>query len=151
MPITDREFATLGQPSSPWEVQAHADALIVASRDVADPAHPAARLHVSGVLGTNWHAEFRYRPVALQCGRTYRLSFQARSSPPASADVWVGQAEAPHRNLGLSARLDLEVAPRDFVFSFTATADEARGRINFPLGRVAADIWISAVELSEQA
>lgn len=108
----------------------------------------AVRLTVAQVGRESWHLQFNQAGLKLQAGKSYTLSFWARTDAARNLSVVVSQAHEPWNNLGLSANAAAGPQWKQFQFVFKAAASDDNARVSFSsLGPVKATADFAGVSL----
>lgn len=139
--LKDPAFAALG---TTWKVEQHAPAKMSAAAK-----NGVVTLTIPAAVEPAWHLQFNQGKLPLAKGRHYTVRFTARADKAAQLDLSVAQAHEPWNNMGLSAQARLTDKDQAFFFGFTASADEPDARLSFSLGRQAATIALSQIEVFE--
>lgn len=97
----------------------------------------------------NWHVQFCQAGIAFEKGKTYQVSFQARSSIARDIAVAANQDVSPWTTYGKdTVSLGSATESYSFIFTMQEPTDLA-GRIEFDLGGVVSEIWIDNVSVKE--
>ncbi len=144
--LKDAPFAKVNGPAGPWSIEQHEKTRMTLTPATA-AARPALKVVVQAVDGTDWHLQLSQGRLALKKGQSYTVRFSGRAEKAGLIDVGVGQAHEPWNNLGLTTGATLGPEEKEFVFGFTATADEDNARLSFSVGRQATTLWLSGASL----
>jgi len=110
----------------------------------------ALRVNVAKTDDTFWHVQlYRERQGLLEKGKTYTLSFEAKSDTPYPLDVSGVTDHEPFTAIGISGEAPLSREWQLFSFTFRAdNAEEGHNRLpSFPLGGQTGTIWIRNVQI----
>lgn len=84
--------------------------------------------------------------ASLTPGDGYTLRFFAKADQPTSFQVLLMNRDRPWNNLGLSRKVSVDTAWKEFRFSFRMRASEQSfGKVNFFLGAAEGTVWIDGV------
>lgn len=148
--ISDRAFATFGQPDSLWRCQAHEGVSFSGERQ-----SDAMRLAVANAKGANWHGELRFAPFQVRRGQRATIRFSAKAEKPIRFSVWIGQMHSPWASLVTEAthfgEADMTCEWLDFEHHAVIATDEDQARLNFVLGVIDNTIWVRGVSLRLEA
>lgn len=99
----------------------------------------------------DWNVQFSQAGLAFEKGKTYTVSFKARSSVARSIAVAGNQNISPWVTYGKDT-IAINTKMTSYSFNFTMKEPtDLNARIEFDLGGVASDIWIDDVSVREVA
>jgi TfoX/Sxy family transcriptional regulator of competence genes len=97
-----------------------------------------------------WSVQLVQGPITLKAGKTYQLTYQARSSESRDIVLAVGMSEAPWTKYLQETIVTLTTGPKYYQHSFTMPVDLSTARLEFNLGNsTASNVWIDDVALVE--
>ena len=128
-----------------WVMEQHEGAAMKVVHPAGEPK--AARFEIAKVDGTNWHLQFKQRPLVLKGGKYYTVTFRARADQPRPIEYGVGQDVSPWGNLGLSGGANLTTGWQDFRVGFTAKEDCGVARLSFSVGASPVAVELADVAL----
>jgi hypothetical protein len=108
----------------------------------------AMRINISTATGTNWHIQFLQQNVLLETGKTYQVSFSARSTANRTIGVFTDLGASPWTTY-FSQNVNLTSAAQTFTFTYTQNATTSIGRLGFNLGQFNQTVWIDNVIFTE--
>lgn len=129
-----------------WHLEQHAGCRASVSKS-GHAGTNAIAIEIGKADGTGWHLQLTQAHLAVQQGRYYTITFQARSDRPRQIDCSIGQAHEPWRNLGLSRKLDLTPQWKRFSFGFVTTDADDNARISFALGGDTGGVYLSDISV----
>lgn len=98
----------------------------------------------------NWHVQFSQVNIPYENGKTYRVSFKARSSVDRDIAIAANQNITPFTTYGKDT-VSLSTTMKSYSFLFTMQKpSDLSSRIEFDLGGVASEIWIDDVSVREE-
>jgi hypothetical protein len=119
--------------------------------DAADGNYSALIQITNAGQGVAWHIDFNQRDQSFEKGKSYGLSFWAKSDAPREIQLASQKGTPDWRNYGLSRSVAIGAEWKLYrvVFDANETANDAR--IQFQLGAAAGKVWLDGVRLEEQA
>ena len=146
-------WATAADPAGPnllrdpghaaaWNAEHHGDDK-VAVTEVDNALH----VSVGAVDGTAWHAQLNQPGLKLVGGKSYHVTFTAKSDRPVTVGINVGQGHDPWQSLGLGRPVKLTTDRRAVSMGFTAAASDDNARLSFTVGSTVAAIDLADVSL----
>jgi beta-glucanase (GH16 family) len=97
----------------------------------------------------DWHVQFSQAGISLEQGKTYHVSFQARSSIDRTIAVAANQNVSPWTTYAKDT-VAITTSKAAYSYNFTMTnATDPSARIEFDLGGIASNIWIDDVSITE--
>jgi len=119
------------------------------ARDTSDAAVGAvsARVEITATSGTDWHINLAQLDRQLVGGEIYELAFWAKADAPRAIRVSAQKNGPDWRGYGLSRRVAIERAWREYRVAFTATESANDARIQFFLGATTGTVWLDDVRL----
>lgn len=143
---TGQFAAAAGNAAGPWVLQNQNGATAQ-----LDPSSTAESLKIS--MGNNpgadpWHAQLILQEVPVTKDVRHRIEFRARAVRPRQLACSVGMNHAPWNSLGLYRQVKVSNEWETFIIEFSASADDANGRLYFDLGANSADIEIERPSIS---
>ncbi|MEM1060276.1 MAG: hypothetical protein AAGK14_13610 [Verrucomicrobiota bacterium] len=144
--ITDPGYETLGQPDSPWHIEAHEVAGIT-----AQGIDGICCLQVVSPHQVQAHAEMRYGPFPVERGQEIALHFQACAETAMPFRLRLSEWHEPNRCL-CSPREKIhewrfEADWRRYEYTFHIIHSEPRARLNFELGGSDNRLWLTRLRL----
>jgi hypothetical protein len=135
---------------SPWNLAVSAGSAATLARDTSAPALGAAcaRITITAASGIDWHVQFQQLNRALVRGKTYDLSFRARSSAPRAISLSAQKNSPDWRNYGLSGLVTLTTNWAEYTRSFDANETVTDARVQFFLGSTNGTVWFDDVQLT---
>jgi len=113
------------------------------------PEGGAYHMNVSTPGTADWHVQFSQGGIQFENGKTYHVSFKARSSVARTIAVAGNQNAAPWVAYGKDT-LSLGTAMESHSFDFTMKEPtDPSARIEFDLGGIASEIWLDDVSITE--
>lgn len=101
-------------------------------------------------IGSNMQL-YQYN-IPITSGKTYKLTFDAKSSNGNDFNIYLSQHNSPYASVGLSETFNLETSIKTFTKTFTATKTETNGRLRiaFPTTTTPGTIyWIDNIKLEK--
>jgi uncharacterized protein YjdB len=108
----------------------------------------AMRINISTATGTNWHIQFLQQNVLLETGKTYQVSFSARSTASRTIGVFTDLGASPWTTY-FSQNVNLTTTAQTFTFTYTQNVTTSIGRVGFNLGQSNQTVWIDNVIFTE--
>jgi hypothetical protein len=116
------------------------------------PEEQSLKIEVSQTRGTDWHAQIHQTGLSLETGKTYTLSFQARSPGSRAMNVAAMLDQPDWRNLGLARTVKLTPEWKTYRFTFVARDTVANhDRLSFAFGAQDGTLWLRDVALQSGA
>ncbi|UXX81021.1 Ig-like domain-containing protein [Reichenbachiella carrageenanivorans] len=109
----------------------------------------AAKVTISNGGGGNNDVQFYKVIGTLQSGKTYTVSFKAKSSSNRSITAGILKDISPWTGYKYET-INLTNAVTDYSFEFAMSANESNARIDFFMGGGNPDVWIDAVLVQEK-
>jgi hypothetical protein len=116
-----------------WNLEQHGGAEAKRTPVTVDGA-AGMRLEPTSLSGQDWHLQYNIRPLAVEKGRYYTLSFQARADKKRRIGATVSMAHEPWRALGLAREVKLRERWESFRLGFVAEEDDGLARVSFTFG-----------------
>ena len=133
-----------GEAEKGWVLEQHAGC---SARVVPLEGASGVRIEIGKSDETNWHLQLKHRPLRIEAGKRYTLTFRARADAERDIACMVGQDRSPWGNLGFSSRARLAAEWRSFRFGFDASATEDAARLSFLLSGSGTSVELADVAL----
>lgn len=109
---------------------------------------PAARITITSA-GRSGGIEFAQNHRKLEKGKSYQITFNARSSVPTDMTLFSSKNAPNWDNYGLQRTLHLTREWQTFTTTFTATQAASDARFQFIFSATPGDVWIDAITVVE--
>jgi len=97
-----------------------------------------------------WHVQLIKSPISIESGKTYRVSFKAKSSEQRGSSSYVGKASDPWTAYSGYIGITLDDLVGDYSYSFTMGKNsDSQARLVFDLGKSSAGITIYEIKVEE--
>lgn len=137
----------------PWVMELHdvANAQLFADSNNPFEGNACARVEVSSTTSTIWHIQFEQFGMSIDNGKSYTISFAARTNEPKSVWGYVGRHNTPWNGYGGST---IDLTTQWQVFTFTVTPNETNiGQTRFAVmlsyeGAAPATYWFDDLKMT---
>ena len=109
--------------TSPWVMELHDVAYAQLFADSSNPfeGNTCARVEVSSATSTQWHIQFEQFGMSMDNGKSYTVSFAARTNQPKTVWTALGRHNTPWNGYG---GVSIDLTTQWQVFTFTVTPNE---------------------------
>ena len=98
--------------------------------------------------GLDWHVDLHQYSRSLVQGKTYQLTFQAKSTAPRELGISITKQAPDWRSYGLSTAVNLTTSWQSYSLIFEATETVSDARLQFLCGIAVGSVWLDDVHVT---
>jgi hypothetical protein len=136
---------TSGTWYSPWSLGAINGTAATLNRDTGTivDGSVSARVNVTQT-GTNWYVQLYQPNLSISAGRSYKITFWAKSQVAKTVEMAVQKMVSPYTQY-LNQKINLTTSWQKYNLTFNPTVSDSNVKLTFMLGNYTGNTWFDSM------